>query len=179
MVFVEGPIHEFKYPRIGDFLYELWRTILWPQISNPMNVSFSFNPWKLVPMKIKPSTVYTWHQGLPFFFLGEMGAPSFLSPTPRYRCSESALPLELLDVWLLMDDRLLALDDRDEPDDDDRLRDRDELLPARLVGLGSDNDYYISYIDDRLLARRTWGRRPAARSGRTAACSSGRPGEWQ
>ena len=25
VVFVEGPIHEYKYPRIGDFLYELWK----------------------------------------------------------------------------------------------------------------------------------------------------------
>ena len=31
--------------------------ILWPQILNPINVSILFNPWKLVPTKIKPSTV--------------------------------------------------------------------------------------------------------------------------
>ena len=55
VVFVEGPIHKkFQYPRIGNFLYELWRKILWPRILNPI----IFNPWKLIPMKIKPSTVY-------------------------------------------------------------------------------------------------------------------------
>ena len=57
VVFVEGPSHEFQNPRISDFLYELWRKILWPRILNPTNVSFSFNPRKLVPTKIKPSTV--------------------------------------------------------------------------------------------------------------------------
>ena len=58
VVFVEGPNHEFQYPRNGNFLYELWKKILWPQILNPTNVSFLFNPRKLVPTKIKPSTVY-------------------------------------------------------------------------------------------------------------------------
>ena len=33
------------------------KEILWPRILNPTNVSFSFNPQKLVPTKIKPSTV--------------------------------------------------------------------------------------------------------------------------
>ena len=56
MVFVEGPIHKFQYPQ--NFQYELWRKILWLRILNPMNVSFSFNPRKLVPTKIKPSTVH-------------------------------------------------------------------------------------------------------------------------
>ena len=59
VVFVEGPVHEFKYPRNSDFLYELWRKILWPRISNPMNVWFLFNPRKLVPTNIKPSTVHS------------------------------------------------------------------------------------------------------------------------
>ena len=58
VVFVEGPNHEFQYPRNGNFLYELWKKILWPRILNPTNVSFLFNPRKLVPTKIKPSTVY-------------------------------------------------------------------------------------------------------------------------
>ena len=57
VVFVEGPIHEFQYPWNGNFLYELWKKILWPQILNPTNVSFFFNPRKLVPTKMKPSTV--------------------------------------------------------------------------------------------------------------------------
>ena len=51
VVFVEGPIHEFEYPWISDFQYELWRKILWPWILNLTNVSFSFNPRKLVPTK--------------------------------------------------------------------------------------------------------------------------------
>ena len=42
------------------FLNELWKKILWPRILNPTNVSFLFNPWKLVPTKIKPSTVCDW-----------------------------------------------------------------------------------------------------------------------
>ena len=58
VVFVEGPIHEFQYPWISDSLYELWRKILWPRIMNPTNVSFSVNPQKLVPTKLKPSTVF-------------------------------------------------------------------------------------------------------------------------
>lgn len=75
-------------------------------------------------------------RGLPagFRFCGDG-----LSPTPRYKCSESALPLELLDVWLLKEDTLLLLEDRD--DDDDRLRDRDalslELALARRRGGGT------------------------------------------
>ena len=46
MVFVEGPNHEFQCQRISDFLNELWRKILWPQILNHMNVSILFNPQK-------------------------------------------------------------------------------------------------------------------------------------
>ena len=57
VVFVEGPFHEFQYPRKSNFQYELLKKILWPQILNPTNVSFLFNPRKLVPTKIKPSTV--------------------------------------------------------------------------------------------------------------------------
>ena len=57
MVFVEGPIYEFQYPRKSNFLYELWKKLLWPRMLNPSNVSFLFNPRKLVPTKIKPSTV--------------------------------------------------------------------------------------------------------------------------
>ena len=44
----------FNYPWISDFLYELWKKILWLRILNPLNVSFSFNPRKLEPKKIKP-----------------------------------------------------------------------------------------------------------------------------
>ena len=55
-IIMEGPIHEFQYPRIGDFLYELWRKLLWLRILNPTNVSILFNPRKLVPTKIKQST---------------------------------------------------------------------------------------------------------------------------
>ena len=36
----------------------LLNKILWPQILNPKNVLFLFYPWKLVPTKIKQSTVY-------------------------------------------------------------------------------------------------------------------------
>ena len=57
LVFVEGSIHEFQYPQISDFRYELWRKILWSRILSPTNASFTFNPQKLVPTKIKPSTV--------------------------------------------------------------------------------------------------------------------------
>ena len=57
VVFMEGTIHELQFPRISDFLHELWRKILWSRILNPMNVSFSLNQRKLVPTKIKPSTV--------------------------------------------------------------------------------------------------------------------------
>ena len=35
VVFVEGPIHEFQCPRNSDFLYELWRKILWPRNFEP------------------------------------------------------------------------------------------------------------------------------------------------
>ena len=59
VVFVEGAIHEFQYQRISDFLYEKRRKILWSRILNPRNVSFLFNPRKLVPTKIKPSTVFS------------------------------------------------------------------------------------------------------------------------
>ena len=58
VVFVEGPIHEFQYPRNGNFLYHLWKKMLWPRNLNPTNASILFNPRKLVPMKIKPSTVF-------------------------------------------------------------------------------------------------------------------------
>ena len=34
VVFVEGTIQEFQYPRIVDFLYKLWRKILLPRILN-------------------------------------------------------------------------------------------------------------------------------------------------
>ena len=57
VVFVGGSIHEFHYPWKGNFLYELWKKILWPQILNLTNVSFLFNPQKLVPTKIKPYIV--------------------------------------------------------------------------------------------------------------------------
>ena len=63
---MERPIHEFQYPRNSDFLYELWRQIPWPRILNPTNVWFLFNPRKLVPTKIKPSTVFVccfYHKG--------------------------------------------------------------------------------------------------------------------
>ena len=60
MVFVEGLIHVFQYLRNDNFRYELWKKILCPWILNPTNVSFSFNPRKLVPTKIKPSTVIDW-----------------------------------------------------------------------------------------------------------------------
>ena len=46
----------------AKFLYEQWRKTLWPWILNPTNVSFLFNPRKLVPTKIKPYTVL--HKGL-------------------------------------------------------------------------------------------------------------------
>ena len=36
VVFVEGPIHEFQYPRISNFLSELWRKILWPRNFEPL-----------------------------------------------------------------------------------------------------------------------------------------------
>ena len=55
VVFVKGLIRKIQYPLSSDFLFELLRKILWPQISNPTNVWFLFNPWKLVPTNIKPS----------------------------------------------------------------------------------------------------------------------------
>ena len=58
VVFVEGSTHEFQYPRNGDFLYELWREILCPRILNPSSERVLSNPRKLVPTKIKPSTVF-------------------------------------------------------------------------------------------------------------------------
>ena len=39
------------------FCMTLWKKTLWPRILNPTNVSFLFNRWKLVPTKVKPSTV--------------------------------------------------------------------------------------------------------------------------
>ena len=57
VVFVEGTIHEFQCPGNCNILHELWKKILWPWILNPANVSFVFNPQKLLPMKIKRSTV--------------------------------------------------------------------------------------------------------------------------
>jgi hypothetical protein len=65
---------------------------------------------------------------LPFFFFGDTGDPSLAPPTPLYRCSESALPDELLDEWLLTEDTLLALEDREDPEEEDRLLDLDLLL---------------------------------------------------
>ena len=59
VVFVKSQIHEFQYPWSGNFVYELWKKILWPRNLNPTNVSFLFNPRKFVSRKIKPSTVYT------------------------------------------------------------------------------------------------------------------------
>ena len=56
VVFV-GLIHEFQYPWSCNFLYKSWKKILWPQILNPRNMSFLFNTQKLVPRKIKQSTV--------------------------------------------------------------------------------------------------------------------------
>ena len=41
VVFVEGLIHEFQYSWISDYLYELWRKILWPRILNHNKISFS------------------------------------------------------------------------------------------------------------------------------------------
>ena len=64
VVFVEGLIHKFQYSRNGNFLYELWKKILWPRILNPTNVSFFINLRKLVLMKIKPSTVCNWDYDL-------------------------------------------------------------------------------------------------------------------
>ena len=58
VVFVEGLIHKFQYTWNSDFLYELWSKTLWPRILKHMNVSFYFNPRKLVTTKIKPSTVH-------------------------------------------------------------------------------------------------------------------------
>ena len=58
VAFLEGPIHEFQCQRNSDSYYELWRKILWPRILNPTNVWFFFNTRKLVPTKIKPSTVW-------------------------------------------------------------------------------------------------------------------------
>ena len=40
MVFMEGPIQEFQYPQNDNFLYDLWKKMLWPRISNPTNVIF-------------------------------------------------------------------------------------------------------------------------------------------
>ena len=40
LVFVEGSNHDFQYLRNGNFLYELWTKILWPQILNSTNMSF-------------------------------------------------------------------------------------------------------------------------------------------
>lgn len=65
---------------------------------------------------------------LAFFFFGETGDPSLAPPTPLYRCSESALPEELLEEWLLIEDMLLALEDREDPDEEDLLLDLDPLL---------------------------------------------------
>ena len=65
VVFVEGSIHEFQYPRNCNFLYELWRKIPYPRILNPLNGWILSNPRKLVPTKIKPSTVvikWVWGQ---------------------------------------------------------------------------------------------------------------------
>lgn len=77
---------------------------------------------------------------LAFFFFGDTGDPSLAPPTPLYRCSESALPEELLEVWLLTEEILLALEEREDPDEEDLLLDRDPLLLLRplpcLPGLG-------------------------------------------
>ena len=52
VVFVEGPIYEFKYPRNSEFLYELWRKILWQRILNPTNASF-FQSTKIITSENK------------------------------------------------------------------------------------------------------------------------------
>ena len=57
LIFVEGHIHELQCQRNSDFLYELWRKILWPWSLNPTNAWVSLYPRKLVPTKIKPSAV--------------------------------------------------------------------------------------------------------------------------
>ena len=58
VVFIEDTTHEFQYPGNGNFLYKWWKKILWPRILNPTNVSYLFNPRKLVCTKIKPSIVH-------------------------------------------------------------------------------------------------------------------------
>ena len=60
VVSVEGTIHEFQYPWNGNYLYKLRKKILWPRILNPTNVSFLFNPRKVVPTQIKPSKIFKW-----------------------------------------------------------------------------------------------------------------------
>ena len=58
------PIHEIYYQRKSYFLYELWRQMLWPRILNPTNVWCLLNPLKLLPTKIKPSTVCSISSGI-------------------------------------------------------------------------------------------------------------------
>ena len=40
VVFVEGHIHKFQYSRNANFLYELWKKILWPQSWTPRMCQF-------------------------------------------------------------------------------------------------------------------------------------------
>ena len=58
VVFVEGPIHEFQYPRNGNFLYELWKKILYPRILNPTNVSFFVQSTKIGTHENKAIHIY-------------------------------------------------------------------------------------------------------------------------
>ena len=54
--FVEDPILTFYNSSNSDYLFALWRKILWPRISNLTNVCVLLNPRKLVSTKMKPST---------------------------------------------------------------------------------------------------------------------------
>ena len=40
VVFVDGPIHEIWCPQKSDFMYKLWKKMLWPRILNPTNIWF-------------------------------------------------------------------------------------------------------------------------------------------
>ena len=98
LVFVEGLIHEFQCPPINDFLYELWRKVLWPQILNPTNVSFSFNPWKLVPTKIKPSKF----MDIDFFFSIDICKPVHEIKHKNVYLTKSHSQLLFHKIWILL-----------------------------------------------------------------------------
>ena len=56
VVFLEGPIHELQYQRNSEFLMNYEQNTVTTNFE-PHDVSFLFNPRKLIPTKIKPSTV--------------------------------------------------------------------------------------------------------------------------